>query len=236
VQLQIASTGVHSHGTNGFRFRQKLIGGGSVPTNSSVIGHDGFIEVNGETGQTFALLAMSGWRALDYITTSNITVAAFTTQLQLYRATIVWIKLDENSVVNGESTATYATRIAALMDNCKLANANMQFVLFSQYDNTAAGITSANLRLTALAGKALALSRTDTLWLDCNGAMGDTAFLVAEPLVDTDTVHPVTTGSADPRKGLWVVKSMNELLEMAHAANGGAAAAGGGSGGIGISL
>jgi hypothetical protein len=223
VQYQIPSTGVHNHGTNGFRLREKLTGGAVVPTGANVTGRDGFIEINGQTGQTFAVLAQAGWRALDYITTSNISVAAFATQLQLLRATIVSIKLDENAAFNGESTATYAARISTLMDNCKLANPNMQFVLFSQYDNTS-GTTSANLRAIADAGKALAISRplADTLWLDCNGHFGDTAFLLhanTPPLVDTDTVHPTTGGTPDERKMLWVVAGMNTMLEMAHAAN-----------------
>jgi hypothetical protein len=221
VQHKIPSVGIHNHGTDGFRLRAKLTGGSVVATGSNFVCCDGFVEVVGETGQTFASLAFSGWRALDYITTSNITAAAFATQLQLLRAAIVFIKLDENSLVNGESTSTYTTRMAALMDLCKTANPDMQFVIFSQYDNTAAGITSANLRLIALAGRDLVLSRAgnDALWLDCNGAFGDTGYMVDANLVDTDTVHPTTAGAIDQKKTTRVVMAQNEMLEMAHAAN-----------------
>jgi hypothetical protein len=107
------------------------------------------------------------------------------------------------------------------MDNCKVANPNMQFVLFSQYDNTS-GTTSANLRAIAMrARRSLSLAMTRSGWT-ATDYFGDTAFLLhanTPPLVDTDTVHPTTGGTPDERKMLWVVAGMNTMLEMAHAAN-----------------
>jgi hypothetical protein len=218
VQYKIPSTGVRNHGTNGFRLRAKLTGGSVVATGANLIHLDAFVEVNGASGQTFATLAQAGVRAADYLNPSNVSAANFAAQLQLLRASVVFITLDENAGFNHETPATYAANINALIDLCKTANPAMQCALFSQYDNTA-GMTSAELRALADAGRALALSRADTVWLDCNASMGDTAWIIAAGLVDADGVHPSTGTAYDAKKSARVIMAKNELLEIAHAAN-----------------
>lgn len=212
VAYTIPSTGVGNWGTNGFRLNARMTGGASITSGQNFVLCDGFIKANGVAGQTYAQMAFPGYNAAKWTDPANISDANFVNQLQLYQATVCFIKLDENAAGVPESFSTYTANMIALMERCRLANPFMKFVLFSQYDNTAVNQTT--LQNLAAAGRALALARSDTLFLDLNASCGASDQIVQASFINaSDTVHP----NENNTEKLWVIQHQARLLELARA-------------------